>query len=61
MRRVGTFAATSACAVRSTIRSRKEKRQALRGPRIGETNPARTSVRMVLRERRSIFCTSPTP
>ena len=61
IRLVDTFAAASACAVRSTMRSWKENCHALRGPRVGETKPARTSVRIVLRERRSIFCTSRTP
>src|SRR5262249_18483420 len=61
MRRWGTLASASACAVRSTIRSWKEKRHALRGPRVGETNPAAISARMVLRGRRSSFSTSRTP
>src|SRR5438046_1380639 len=61
IRLCGTFASASACAVRSTIRSWKEKRQALRGPRAGETNPAAINARIVLRGRRSNFSTSRTP
>src|SRR5471030_888777 len=61
MRRCGTWASASACAVRSTMRSWKENRHALRGPREGETKPAAISVRMVLRGRRSSFSTSRTP
>src|SRR5690349_25080499 len=61
MRRGGTLAAESACAVRSTMRSWKEKRQALRGPRLGVTKPACTSMRMVLRGSRRSCCTSRTP
>src|SRR3954468_9012913 len=61
MRLGGTFAVASACAVRRTIRSWKEKSHALRGPRTGETKPALTSVRIVLRGRCSSFCTSRRP
>jgi len=51
MRRCGTFASTSACAVRSTMRSWNVKRHVLRAPRAGETKPAFTSARSVLFER----------
>jgi hypothetical protein len=51
MRRGGMFAAASDCAVRNTIRSRKENSQDLRGPRAGETKPASTRPFMVLRGR----------
>src|SRR4051812_12539677 len=61
MRRCGTFASASVCAVRSTIRSWKENRQAPRAPREGDTKPASTRARIVLRDRRSIFSTSRTP
>src|SRR5687768_11100104 len=61
MRRAGTCAVTRDWAVRSTIRSWKEKRQALRAPRAGATKPAATSARMVSRGRRSRRSTSPTP
>src|SRR6185369_11550194 len=61
MRLAGTLAATSACAVRSTMRSWNEKRHALRGPRAGETKPASIRARMVLRGRRRSFSTSRTP
>src|SRR5678815_375547 len=61
MRRAGTLAIVSACAVRRAIRSWNEKRQALRGPRAGETKPAATSERMVLRGSCSSFSTSRTP
>jgi len=61
MRRAGTLASTSACAVRSTMRSWNEKRHAPRAPRAGVTNPAWTSERMVLRGRRSRRWTSCTP
>jgi hypothetical protein len=61
MRRAGTRASTSACAVRSTIRSWNEKRHAPRAPRDGVTNPASTSERMVLRGSRSSRWTSCTP
>src|SRR5688572_19230075 len=61
MRRGGTFDDTSDCAVRSTIRSWKEKRRALRGPRAGDTKPADTRARTVARGRRSSRSTSSTP
>ena len=61
IRRAGTLASTSACAVRRTIRSWNENRQAPRAPRVGVTNPASTSERMVLRGRRSRRWTSCTP
>ena len=61
MRRCGTCAGASACAVRSTIRSWNENSQALRGPRAGDTNPASTRLWMVLRGRRSSRSTSRTP
>ena len=61
IRRLGTFAAHSSWAVRSTIRSWKENCQAPRGPRPGVTNPAWTSERTVLRGRRRSFSTSRTP
>jgi hypothetical protein len=60
MRAGGTFAAASACAVRSTIRSWNENSQVLRGPRWGATKPALISARIVLRGRRSSFSTSAT-
>src|SRR5439155_6726223 len=60
-RRVGTFAAASACAVRSTMRSWKEKSQRLRGPCSGVTKPAATKARMVARGTRSSRSTSATP
>jgi hypothetical protein len=61
MRRAGTFAATSDCAVRSTIRSWNENRHALRAPRAGATKPAVTRARIVSRGMRSSLSTSPTP
>src|SRR6185503_19815021 len=61
MRLAGTLAATSACAVRSTMRSWNENRHALRGPRAGETKPASIRARMVLRGSRRSFSTSRTP
>src|SRR5207245_2684905 len=57
----GTFAAASACAVRSTIRSWNENRYDLRGPRSGDTKPALTRLRIVLRGSRSSRSTSRTP
>ena len=45
--RLETLEATSACAVRSTMRSWNENRSALRAPRSGATNPAFTSARIV--------------
>jgi hypothetical protein len=61
IRRCGTCASASACAVRNTIRSWNEKRQLLRAPREGDTNPAETSERIALRERPSSRSTSRTP
>ena len=61
MRRAGTFAATSACAVRSTIKSWNENWKAPRGPRAGVTNPAPISARIVLRDSPSNRSTSRTP
>jgi hypothetical protein len=57
----GTLEFARACAVRRTIRSRNENCQALRGPRDGETKPASTNVRIVLRGSRRSFSTSRTP
>src|SRR5581483_1853082 len=61
IRRAGTLAAASACAVRSTIRSWNEKSSERRGPRAGDTNPAFTRLWIVLRERLSSRSTSRTP
>src|SRR6185369_15637576 len=61
MRALGTFASANACAVRSTMRSWKEKRWLLRTPRAGDTKPAATNARMVLRGRRRRRSTSSTP
>src|SRR5712691_4487504 len=61
IRFAGTLAAASAWAVRSTMRSWNENRNVLRGPRAGETKPALTRLRIVLRGRRSSFSTSRTP
>src|SRR6266581_2170147 len=61
IRFAGTLAAASAWAVRSTMRSWNENRNILRGPRAGETKPALTRLRIVLRGRRSSFSTSRTP
>src|ERR1700680_5156076 len=47
MRFLGIFASMSARAVRSTIRSWKEKRYSRRGPRAGWTNPARMRLRVL--------------
>jgi hypothetical protein len=61
MRRCGTLALASACAVRSTIRSWNVNCHAPRGPRDGVTNPAAIRARSVLRGRRRSFSTSLTP
>src|SRR5712691_1340383 len=61
IRFAGTLAAASAWAVRRTIRSWNENRKVLRAPRAGETKPALTRLRIVLRGRRSSFSTSRTP
>jgi hypothetical protein len=61
MRRCGTLAATSDCAVRSTIRSRNENFSERRGPRSGVTKPASTNARIVLFGNPSNFSVSCTP
>ena len=60
MRRRDTFAWMSARAVRSTIRSWKEKRYSRAAPRAGFTNPPLISPRMVPRDRRRTRSTSRT-
>ena len=61
IRRAGTFASASACAVRRTMRSWKENCQAPREPRAGATKPAAISDRIVPRDRRSNRSTSRMP
>src|SRR5215469_10591724 len=60
MRRAGTFASLSAPAVRSTIRSWKEKRYSRRAPRAGLTKPALMRLRVVSGESRRTRSTSRT-